>query len=219
MDNLMRKLTQAKGTISISFIGGDCFFNEGVRQTIKLYFNSKNAKVICYKSDNYRLADIVFHSVRWEWEKCFCFIQPLNLEQIHFTVVMPGCKISPIKSGCFYESGLIYHNISTNQLIEQIKYAWANRGRNLSSHYCSWCSKHSLSPREKYVMSCMQLEMKQSNIAKNLGVSPKTISTYKMSVMRKLGFKLNVELYDWLRDKRVCNLLTSSPLINTSRSW
>ncbi|EOG2476929.1 TPA: hypothetical protein SMF39_004416 [Serratia marcescens] len=204
----MRKVTQVKNTISISFIGGDCFFNEGVRQAIKLYFNSKNVKVVCYKRDNYRLADIVFHSVRWEWEKCFCFfVRPSNLKQINFAVVMPGCKKISRKPGCFYESELIYHNISVNQLVEQIKNTWENRGKNLSSHYCTWCSKHSLSPREKDVMSCMQLEMKPFYIAKNLGLSPKTISAHKISVMKKLGFKSNVELYDWLRDRRAFQFL------------
>lgn len=203
----MRKVTQVKNTISISFIGGDCFFNEGVRQAIELYFNSQNAKVVCYKRDNYRLADIVFHSVRWEWEKCFCFVRPSNLQQINFAVVMPGCKKTSRKPGCFYESGLIYQNISVKQLVEQIKCAWENRGKNLSSHYCTWCSKHSLSPREKDVMSCMQLGMKQSYIAKNLGLSQKTISAHKISVMQKFGFKSNMELYDWLRDRRAFQFL------------
>ncbi|MBX9333542.1 LuxR C-terminal-related transcriptional regulator, partial [Serratia marcescens] len=36
------------------------------------------------------------------------------------------------------------------------------------------------------------------DIARHLGLSPKTVYTYKRCTMHKLGFTRNTELYHWL---------------------
>ena len=38
-----------------------------------------------------------------------------------------------------------------------------------------------------------------TQIARMLDISVKTVSNHKMSVMRKMGFRRNAELYGWLR--------------------
>lgn len=57
----------------------------------------------------------------------------------------------------------------------------------------------SLTPRERDILQGFCWELTPSQIASRLSLSVKTISTHKLTAMRKLGFKRNSELYYWLR--------------------
>lgn len=52
----------------------------------------------------------------------------------------------------------------------------------------------SLSSREKQVLHCLALGQSPGDIAKKLGLSNKTINTYRSRLLQKLGLKNNVEL-------------------------
>ncbi|WP_261161540.1 LuxR C-terminal-related transcriptional regulator [Serratia fonticola] len=45
----------------------------------------------------------------------------------------------------------------------------------------------------------MSEELTPDEIASKLSLNVKTVSTHKLTAMRKLGFKRNGELYYWLR--------------------
>ncbi|HHU0686261.1 TPA: helix-turn-helix transcriptional regulator [Serratia marcescens] len=65
--------------------------------------------------------------------------------------------------------------------------------------YCPQCVNTTLTEREMEVMCCMARGIAQKQLTQRLHISHKTVSSHKRAVMRKLGFRRNVELYHWLR--------------------
>lgn len=61
------------------------------------------------------------------------------------------------------------------------------------------CFSVKLTPRERDVLQRICWEQTPSQIAGRLALNVKTVSTHKLTAMRKLGFKRNSELYHWLR--------------------
>ncbi|WP_413453318.1 helix-turn-helix transcriptional regulator [Erwinia persicina] len=55
-----------------------------------------------------------------------------------------------------------------------------------------------LTPQEKTFIAHMRVHLTPHQIASSMALHPKTISTYKRSVMLKLGMQKNLELYHWL---------------------
>ncbi|ALX96785.1 hypothetical protein AV650_26055 [Serratia fonticola] len=55
-----------------------------------------------------------------------------------------------------------------------------------------------LTPREREVLQGISWELTPEKIASKLSLSVKTVSTHKLTAMRKLGFRRNSELYFWL---------------------
>jgi DNA-binding CsgD family transcriptional regulator len=55
-----------------------------------------------------------------------------------------------------------------------------------------------LTPRERDVLQGISQELRPDEIASKLSLNVKTVSTHKLTAMRKLGFKRNGELYYWL---------------------
>ncbi|WP_411751851.1 response regulator transcription factor [Serratia sp. (in: enterobacteria)] len=55
-----------------------------------------------------------------------------------------------------------------------------------------------LTPRERQVLQWIRRELTPNQIANRLSLSVKTVSTHKLTAMRKLGFKRSSELYYWL---------------------
>ncbi|WP_199061562.1 helix-turn-helix transcriptional regulator [Serratia sp. ASV30] len=62
------------------------------------------------------------------------------------------------------------------------------------------CRSLHLTPREREVLQGISWELTPEKIANKLSLSVKTVSTHKLTAMRKLGFRRNSELYDWLRN-------------------
>lgn len=58
-----------------------------------------------------------------------------------------------------------------------------------------------LTPREQEILKAISAELSPYQIAKKLMINTKTVSTHKISAMRKLGFKRNSELYYWLQKR------------------
>ncbi|MCL1029405.1 hypothetical protein KAJ71_10290 [Serratia sp. arafor3] len=65
------------------------------------------------------------------------------------------------------------------------------------------CISLRLTPRERDILQGISRELTPRQIANNLSLSVKTVSTHKLTAMRKLGFKRNSELYFWLRQGRL----------------
>lgn len=55
-----------------------------------------------------------------------------------------------------------------------------------------------LSKREIEVLIRLRLGLSLTAIAKNLGLSIKTVSTHKRNAMRKIGLSKDIDLYKWL---------------------
>lgn len=66
-----------------------------------------------------------------------------------------------------------------------------------------------LSPREREVAKCIAQGLKPTDIARHLGLSVKTVSTYRGRIMEKTGMSSNVAIAAYCIEKGV------SPPLNT----
>jgi len=55
-------------------------------------------------------------------------------------------------------------------------------------------ARNALTPREESVLTGLKAGLPIKEIAVNLGISPNTVSTYKVRLMQKLGYVTNAEL-------------------------
>lgn len=69
---------------------------------------------------------------------------------------------------------------------------------SLTDDTVSVCRHLHLTPRERDVLQGISQELTPDQIASKLSLNVKTVSTHKLTAMRKLGFKRNGELYYWL---------------------
>ncbi|WP_447873181.1 response regulator transcription factor [Serratia fonticola] len=96
-------------------------------------------------------------------------------------------------------------SISSHMRVDEVK-ALITRGfqllENRVSHdtgKCIHCTSIRLTKRELEVMEYLKQACSVAHLSVCMGISDRTISAHKQSVMRKLGFRRNVELYSWLR--------------------
>ncbi|WP_273830612.1 helix-turn-helix transcriptional regulator [Serratia bockelmannii] len=115
-----------------------------------------------------------------------------------------GCDQHVGNRRCPFEAGTIYRDMS---IISALNLVVSAMGRQalLSPLQCtgeSMCMNSSsmLSPRQQDVVVCIKRGMSLGEIARELNISIKTVSSHKTAIMRKMGFKRNHELYRWLNN-------------------
>ena len=90
-----------------------------------------------------------------------------------------------VLSGNIYLCPVAYHSISKNQILPSIQPHLPNQLDELMKK---------ISSREQQVMKRIAEVMTQKEIAAGLGLSPRTIETYKESLMKKLKAKNTAEV-------------------------
>lgn len=145
-------------------------------------------------------ADIVFQSVERDWQARFCQRREQGGGQINFSLRAPDDTRWRDKPRCLSESGVIVRNEPIASILMQVEHALALPVATGAMHRrCYWCEQQRITLRERDVMRYMAREIPPTAIARYLRLNVKTVSHHKLAVMRKLGFKRNVDLYHWLR--------------------
>ena len=183
--------------IKISIHGSNSYFSLGLTSVLKDEFNKKNATIYIMDPKNGMYADIIFrHSPKGE-KVCFCnhFISHNRKPKLFIsikTLENPSNKV--IFTACVLERGVINQDISISSAIDII-ISWLINKKTACNPQCS---KIYFSNREIDIIRSFKENLSMPEIAKKLGISPKTVSGYKITIMHKMGFKNNVELYRWI---------------------
>ncbi|WP_390903045.1 MULTISPECIES: response regulator transcription factor [Serratia] len=159
-------------------------------------------------------ADIVFKYFKPGSINCFRHYKTNNGTHtpLFFTLCLSDSqaqkKIHGDRDSCSLESGVIYQGLSINSCLYKIIMEINKQQKKVG--VCS-CRQLHLTLREQEIMKHLKQEMSTSKIADTLKISQKTVSNHKVRVMRKMGFRRNHELYQWLREETVT---VQNPLIN-----
>jgi len=103
------------------------------------------------------------------------------------------CRKAP--SG-LHEVAVIQRNDNTNTVLQLVKLAFKKHNDRATNNVPY--RTPALTAREHQVLSALAQGHQPNQIAIQLGLKVKTISGYKCTAMRKLGFSRNHELYHWL---------------------
>lgn len=182
------------------------YFSIGLQEVLTRYFNTHGKRTQFIDIQRSKEADLVFHYFPHGVPSCFCHLadaRSIERKVLYFS--LRGAKrqrSSPYIARCLLESGVIYHDMSLVTILHQVstrlerRHEWPARQIPDRNHICL---NHCLTPRENEILRLIFQEMTIKQIAKILAINIKTVSNHKMSVMRKMGFRRNAELYTWLR--------------------
>ncbi|QHA87993.1 response regulator transcription factor [Serratia rhizosphaerae] len=183
--------------IKISIYGSNSYFSLGLTNILKDEFNKKNTATDIIESKNGVYADIIFqHSPQGEGI-CFCnyFLTHKRKPPLFFSIKTQGNPSNKIRfNQCILEREVIHQDISISSAIDMIINCLNNKKTTDKSN----CSKIYFSKREIDIIRGFKKSLSIPEIARKLGVSPKTVSGYKIAIMHKMGFKNNAELYRWI---------------------
>ncbi|VEA61134.1 Spore germination protein gerE [Serratia plymuthica] len=187
-----------KKVITVCILDANRFFALGIQQILLLYFQ-RQGQGVCFVGENEAAcADLVFWSVRKAWPLQLC--QHCVPERAVVPVYIAVRAMPPGKtSRCLREQGSLWRRARPQTLLSLVEEGLKAQGNPVLPALCPCCMSRSLTEREREVMSCMSREMGLKDLPRHLNISHKTVSSHKRSVMRKLGFRRNAELYHWLR--------------------
>ncbi|MBL3523563.1 helix-turn-helix transcriptional regulator [Serratia plymuthica] len=188
--------------IMVAIVDENRYFVLGLKYALLEYFSLKGKHVefpVLGKDDI--AMDLVFLSLN-ETEVVSC----CNLEKSvagfrSKYIAIRKKKADPAlrEKACIRELGVLDFNTSINALFSLLdEKLWRITEESKVSEPCSFCMGRILSGREKEVMSYLRLGVNQTQAAKYMQLSVKTVHTYKQSAMRKLNFRRRSDLYNWL---------------------
>ncbi|HGM5577378.1 TPA: LuxR C-terminal-related transcriptional regulator [Serratia marcescens] len=184
------------------------YFSIGLQEVLTRYFNTHGKRTQFIDIQCSKEADLVFHYFPHGVPSCFCHLadaRSIEKKILYFSLRDPEKRCySPNIVRCLMESGVIYHDMSLVAILHQVSSNLnldleCKRFDKIRYNVNCICRSHHLTPRENQILRLIFQEMTIKQIAKILAINIKTVSNHKMSVMRKMGFRRNAELYTWLR--------------------
>ncbi|CDG15007.1 LuxR-family transcriptional regulator [Serratia marcescens subsp. marcescens Db11] len=162
----------------------NCYFAAGLRHSIMQYAQA-NKKAVCFlTSCGEAQPDVVIASARRRAQRW---------RRTGFNEALT--PIVTIKERCFAASKaqwVLYRTDDCQRLFELL-------GETLESgHYAGQPERRSLTCRERQVVNYMRRGLDQSQAARVMGVSVKTVHSHKRSIMSKLMLKRNHDFIYWL---------------------
>ncbi|AGO57461.1 response regulator transcription factor [Serratia plymuthica] len=189
-------------TVKISIIETNLFFAEGLKYAISEYFTLKGRAVeFLEKPKNNVSADLVFITQPESGNVAYCDrdIQETGVSPLYISIR----KIKPAQTtrekACSRELGGLDYHAGLEALFHLLDdKLWRMSVISAAATPCYFCLSRRLSSREKEVVSYLRLGVNQTQTAKYMHLSVKTVHTYKQSVMRKLNLKRRNDLFSWL---------------------
>ena len=192
--------------IKIALFDENRYFSAGWQEALALHFSTYGKRTLLLDAQQVHEADLVFCYFPPGVQSCFCHFfeaQTAGRKTLYFSLRTPeGRHKRTVGTRCSLEAGVIYHDTPLVSALYQVSAELERRGKWPGRPGCGMncvCQHRGLTLREQEIMRCMTREMGVTQIARMLDISVKTVSNHKMSVMRKMGFRRNAELYGWLR--------------------
>jgi DNA-binding CsgD family transcriptional regulator len=190
-----------KSHISVAIQDSNRFFALGIQHILQLYFQAKGCTWSLVPAVSEITIDLMVLAKPADWAKQPCRLWERQGSRLLGTIVVQENIIDCTKSTKPYEKEL---NILGRRekpdalmcLLEEMYgqaclQPWASEKLSTDRYL-------QLTPRERQVLQGICRELTPNQIAKRLSLSVKTVSTHKLTAMRKLGFKRSSELYYWL---------------------
>lgn len=190
--------------IKIAIIDDDQYFCKGILEALTAFFYAFGLTVSTGKPYQ---ADLIFCYVPLGRVGCLAQYKLPNFSDraLFFSLrETNGYDQHVGNGGCPFEAGTIYRDMSIISMLNLVISAmgWQTLLSPLQCKGESMCisSSSMLSPRQQDVVVCIKRGMALEEIARELNISIKTVSSHKTAIMRKMGFKRNHELYRWLNN-------------------
>jgi len=189
-------------SVKISIIENKLFFFEGLKYALSEYFALKGITVYFLAEENSNAtADLVFIAQSESSNVAYCDRDVHKAGVSPLYIAMRKIKTAQVngKKSCSHELGVLDYHAGIEALFHLLDdKLWRMSVISTAAKPCYFCLSRRLSGREKEVVSYLRLGVNQTQAAKYMQLSVKTVHTYKQSVMRKLNFRKRNDLFNWL---------------------
>ncbi|WP_442996300.1 helix-turn-helix transcriptional regulator [Serratia sp. C2(1)] len=197
-----------KNVLKIGIFDQDLFFCNGLMLSLSAYFLHAGIDVEFVVSHG--CADLIFESDYNMATSCYSHSLENNIRR-EYPIIFLICEChSGIRREMNYSKDrcVIYRNDSVVNVVMKVTYVldfllsgWESP---LERYYSGGYGN--LTEQETNVIRLIGRGFSPSQIAKILGINPKTVSSHKCTVMRKLHLTRNNELYHWLRQRGLIHI-------------
>jgi len=200
--------------ITVAILDPNQFFVQGIQHILLPYFHAQGVTPRFVEESEALQVDLVLLPKYKSLPLMLCLRHsPGTLPVPAYITISDVWPDGQQYSPCHLVLGGIERRARPLMLLQAVEQGLQARGRReqFPQKTCSYCMSQVLTVRERDVMRGMACGISQTCLPQYLAISPKTISTHKRTVMRKLGFRCNAELFHWLRLGGLKQIERSSP--------
>lgn len=188
--------------LSILIADADRYFANGLRLGLQGFFQSRAQDVhLLDETQTDGAVDIVFlgnitTNPPWLYQ-----LHQRNCHPLVFFIKQRGRNKETFERGGRCEkcnAGTLYRHQTLFVLLELLNAALDSQSPLSSAFHRSCQCMFPLTPRETDVLRCIYQGMNGRDTGAYLDINEKTANAHKQSAMRKLNFRCNQELYQWL---------------------
>ncbi|OJT44264.1 helix-turn-helix transcriptional regulator [Serratia plymuthica] len=185
-------------SVTITILDTDRYFAQGLEALLRHYFALRSIPVrfVCGQSSTE--ATLLFQNNGVNRSVQFCRQRHTDDRQRVITVQDRSRYLHRCIPSCLSEQGKIDRHINVNTLLLEVERVLAQPPITAPVGKCPRCAQV-LTLREHQILSALKCGRRGWQIALQLNLSPKTVSTHKRGAMAKLGFTRNTDLYHWLQ--------------------
>jgi len=188
--------------LSILIVDADRYFTYGLRLGLQVFFQSRGQDIHLFEEtqteDN---IDIIFlgdliNSPPWLYR-----LHQRNCHPMMFFIKPQGRNQNLFKRGLQCEkchAGTLYRHQTLFSLFDLLDSVLSSLPLPSGPFHHDCPCMSPLTPREMDVLRCIYRGMNGRDTGAHLAINVKTANAHKQSAMRKLNFKCNQELYQWL---------------------
>lgn len=184
-------------TVTIAILDTDRFFALGLEALLRHHFTRRHTPVRFVSGQASTEATLLFQGSGVSRSIQFCRQRHADDRQRVITVQDTFRHHQHSRAPCLSERGMIDRHISVNTLLLDVERVLAEPPITAPVGKCPRCVQV-LTPREYQILSALGRGWRGGQIALQMNLNPKTVSTHKRSAMTKLGFLRNTDLYHWL---------------------
>lgn len=185
-------------TVTIAILDTDRYFAQGLEALLRHYFALRNIPVRFVSGRASTEATLLFQGRGVSRSIQFCRQRHAVDRQRVITVQDSSRHRQHSRPPCLSEHGMIDRHISVNTLLQDVERVLAQPPVTTPVGKCPRCAQV-LTPREYQILSALGRGCQGGQIARQMNLSPKTVSAHKRGAMTKLGFIRNTDLYHWLQ--------------------
>ncbi|BEO22624.1 LuxR C-terminal-related transcriptional regulator [Serratia nevei] len=187
-------------TVSIFIQDNDAFFTKGMKSLLESYFSQQGISTLfIHAGVEYSQIDLAFISTPLTKRACYCHMMPLAVHHgtRFFTVRERWHHSHNNLPRCGLEYGTLYRQ-APNTAIAQLLEKTMQQPLASKRVKCSACLGGHLTRREKEVLSYLRTGASQSETAKKMHLSVKTINAHKQSMMKKMDLRKKQDFIYWV---------------------
>lgn len=175
-------------------------FQTGLRAAISRHYESKNIIVNFLRNGyDHVTTDLIIQSIGSGISSLSLYARQYEVQHKQWVAICEKSERRIISAAKYTNLlGIIYRDDKVSDVMKTVEQALHHRKKREDMLKYYWRDIRRLTVQERRILRYMSEGLSYEQIANELSINTKTVSTHKCTIMRKLDMKRNVELHHWL---------------------